>query len=327
MKKTNTIPVILILLVLLLAACKSPAPDSTSEADSKAVFTAAALTAQAKGQQIIATTPAVTSQAGTPTASTPEAEPTTQATQSSSDTSAPQEVKDLAEFVDDISIPDGTKMPPGATFIKTWLLKNAGTTTWTPDYQLVFVGGDRMNAPDSIPINKSVPPDQTVEISVELVAPQSEANYTGYFNLQNTIGNDFGVGVGGIEAFWVDIIVSEGAEPVASPTPAVSPEVVTQNFLYVDDATADQCPHTYHFTSIISLSAPAEVTYGLEAEFTNPGVTVDLPEPVTVQLGAGSHTFEYDLTFTSALNGSVVLHIISPGDHYSNIVNLTLNCN
>ena len=36
---------------------------------------------------------------------------------------------DLAEFVADVTVPDGTDFTPGETFVKTWQLRNAGTST------------------------------------------------------------------------------------------------------------------------------------------------------------------------------------------------------
>ncbi len=45
---------------------------------------------------------------------------------------------DWAQFVTDVTVPDGSIYPPGATFTKTWRLKNIGTCTWTPSYSMVY---------------------------------------------------------------------------------------------------------------------------------------------------------------------------------------------
>src|SRR5512143_599465 len=61
---------------------------------------------------------------------------------------------DWAQFVADVTIPDGTRFAPSATFQKTWRLKNIGTATWTTAYSLVFDSGDRFGAQDvKFPIN------------------------------------------------------------------------------------------------------------------------------------------------------------------------------
>ena len=322
MKKTYYL-IIGILIIVFLAACKAPAPESEDEADQYAVFTAAALTAQAKGDLISTIAPSPTSPSSSQSTPMTGDDPT--ATPAAQTTDSPPQEGNAAEFVRDISIPDETEMPPNSPFTKTWLLKNVGTTTWTTGYSLVFVGGDRMNAPDSVPLTKSVPPGETIHVSVELVSPDAENNYVAYYNLSTQDGDTFGVGVSGIEAFWVDIIVDEDAAPIATATPAVSPEVVTQNFLYVDAAAANTCPHTYKFTYIITLSEAAPVTYQLVAE-TVPRSQADLPDPVTTELAAGTHTFEYELDFNNPISGWIAMHVIFPGDQLSNTVNISLNC-
>lgn len=328
MNRNHFYVVLLIIIALLLASCKAPAPDSTTEADPYAVFTAAALTAEAKGGQINATSPATVAPSGTPVSTTPDDRATSppRATHEAPSSGTQAAGEDQAEFVRDISIPDGTELPPNEPFVKTWLLKNTGSNTWTTDYNLVFIGGDQMQATESTPLLKAVPPNETVEVSVELIAPNSPATYTGYFNLQNANGDNFGVGVGSIEAFWVEIVVSKDAPPPATHTPDPSAEYVTQVFLYVDSTSANECPHTFNLTGNIILSNPATITYQLEAGASNPGFQIDLPDPVTAKMAAGTNTFEYKLTFTSAVNGWIILHITSPGDHYSNTVNITLNC-
>ena len=67
-------------------------------------------------------------------------------------------VTDRAQFVADVTVPDGTRYDPGATFTKTWRLKNIGTCTWTTSYTLVFDSGDADgchgfggNFPSSVP--------------------------------------------------------------------------------------------------------------------------------------------------------------------------------
>ena len=38
---------------------------------------------------------------------------------------------DQAQFVSDLTAPDGSSFAPGAAFTKTWRLMNIGTCTWT----------------------------------------------------------------------------------------------------------------------------------------------------------------------------------------------------
>lgn len=327
MKRPIFLAILILVAFLFLASCGSASTEITQSDDPYAIFTQAAQTAKAKGQELtnITSTPPPTSISATSIiTSTLQVGPTS--TGEAATTQATSSVEDKAEFVRDVSIPDSTEIPPNGRFTKTWRLKNIGSTTWTTDYKVVFIGGDRMGAAEAIPLTEPVSPNQDVDISVDLTAPDAPGTYTGYFNLQNQNGGNFGVGVGSIEAFWVEVVVSEDAQPLATNTPSVSPDVVTQIFLYVDAANVNQCPHTYNLTGIITLSSPAQVSYQLDVQTDKPGIEISLPDPVTTNLGAGSHTFNYQLSFTSAIKGTIYLHITSPGDQLSNPVNFSLTC-
>jgi hypothetical protein len=114
---------------------------------------------------------------------------------------------DRAMYVQDITIPDGMMIEPGATFTKTWELKNAGTCAWTQGYSLVFTHGDAMGAPASQALNLSgnVEPNQTVQISIDLKAPTASGVYRNYFKLSNPYGKLFGIGKDGSGEFYVEI--------------------------------------------------------------------------------------------------------------------------
>lgn len=116
-------------------------------------------------------------------------------------------VCDQAQFVSDITVPDGASFAPGTTFTKTWRFTNAGTCTWTTSYTLVQVGGDAMGAPPAVNIPVDVPPGQMLDISVNLTAPVTSGHYKSLWKFSNTSGIQFGIGSSGTDAFWVDINV------------------------------------------------------------------------------------------------------------------------
>ena len=118
---------------------------------------------------------------------------------------------DWVSFVSDVSVPDGTKYAPGSSFIKTWRLKNIGTCTWTSSYSLVFANGDQMGGTAVIALPGNVAPNQTVDVSVSLIAPATEKAYTGNWMLRNATGSVFGVGASANSAFWVKISVTNPA--------------------------------------------------------------------------------------------------------------------
>lgn len=115
---------------------------------------------------------------------------------------------DAAQFVADVTIPDGTSFQAGVSFNKTWRLKNVGTCTWTTSYDLAFVSGDQLGAPASVKLPKSVAPGQTVDVTVTMTAPASAGTYRGYWQLKNASGKLFGIGISANKSFWVEIKVS-----------------------------------------------------------------------------------------------------------------------
>ncbi|HSK87538.1 MAG TPA: NBR1-Ig-like domain-containing protein, partial [Anaerolineales bacterium] len=121
---------------------------------------------------------------------------------------AAQTCTDRAQFIADVTVPDGTRYDPGATFKKTWRLKNIGTCTWTTSYSLVFDSGERMGAPASVTFPASVGPGQTVDLTVDMTAPNAAGHYIGYWKFKNANGVIFGIGVNANKAWWVEINVT-----------------------------------------------------------------------------------------------------------------------
>jgi len=115
---------------------------------------------------------------------------------------------DKAAFVTDVTVPDGTIFTPGASFTKTWRLKNVGTCTWNTSYTLVFDTGDQMGGPAAVNFTNNVSPGQTVDLSVTLTAPNTAGTYRGYWKLRNASNTPFGIGPSANGSFWVEIKVT-----------------------------------------------------------------------------------------------------------------------
>lgn len=165
------------------------------------------------GASPVTMTPTVT---GTP----PTATPTSTAPTPTS-TVAPSSC-DKAQFITDVTVPDGTSFTPGAAFNKTWRLKNVGSCTWSTSYQLVFYSGEKMGGPDALTFPKSVAPGQTVDLTVSLTAPSSAGSYRGYWMFKNASGALFGIGSQANKPWWVDIKVSGTVTATATTTPATA---------------------------------------------------------------------------------------------------------
>jgi len=115
---------------------------------------------------------------------------------------------DWVQFISDVTVPDGTKYEPGATFKKTWRLKNIGTCTWTTSYSLVFDSGAQMGAPASIKFPSEVKPGATIDINVDMTAPSTAGHYRGYWKFKNASGVLFGIGYTANRPWWVEINVT-----------------------------------------------------------------------------------------------------------------------
>jgi uncharacterized protein YkwD len=143
--------------------------------------------------------------------------------------------KDSALYVKDVTIPDNTRLLAGEVFTKTWRLRNTGTCTWNIRYALVFVGGEQMGAKVITPLTET-PPGETLDISVNLVAPAKEGAYTALFELRNPTGRALDIGT--VTSIWVKIVTGKevatpglAATSEATPTgPACQPQ---QNLEYV----------------------------------------------------------------------------------------------
>lgn len=137
----------------------------------------------------------------------PDASPTRTLTPGDPDTPCNQ-----AQFVRDVTIPDGSKVLPGSPFTKTWELKNTGSCAWDSGYSVMFAGqGDAMGGPGSAPLvtEGEVRPGETALVSVDLRAPAKPGDYKGYWMLRGSNNNPFGTGPNGASPFFVLINVAE----------------------------------------------------------------------------------------------------------------------
>ena len=178
---------LLILGAFVLSACNMPsAAEADSAANPNAVFTAAAQTASVQLTQAAAPADSSTS---TPTPSiflpTVTPVPTMITITPTSDNC------DKAKFITDVSIPDGSEFAFGESFTKTWRIRNDGDCTWTSDYALVFDAGEKMNGASPQLLMGSVGPGDTVDISIDLISPNTPGNYTGNWQIRNTTGKLF----------------------------------------------------------------------------------------------------------------------------------------
>jgi transcriptional regulator with XRE-family HTH domain len=97
---------------------------------------------------------------------------------------------DSSTFVDD-TIPHGTRMKPGAMFVKSWRIRNTGRVTWLDRHlerQGPLTGPGLITSPRFIPI-LNTEPGEIVRISAPLKAPTYDCASIAYFKMVDAEGN------------------------------------------------------------------------------------------------------------------------------------------
>lgn len=204
MKKKLALLSVLLTLALALGSCNLPrptpqvtGPDQLNTFAAQTVVALSTTVAQAKtqppatqpgGQTFTLTPPATALPPGTTTPATP---------------------CDRVEFVRDVNFPDETLVEPGQSFTKTWELKNTGSCTWNSSYAVVFENGESMGvAPVTQLTGGSVAPQQVIQVSISLKAPNKIGVFQANFKLRNSSGVVFGLGSDSSKPFWVKVKVS-----------------------------------------------------------------------------------------------------------------------
>ena len=137
---------------------------------------------------------------------------------------APAACIDGMTFVGDINLDDQNMlappiMAPGEDFTKGWRLRNSGTCTWQPDYAMTYVNGNRVEASMGgmpTPLGREVPPGDTIDVYVNMRAPQVYGTFQGFWQLRNSQQQYFG------EVVWVGIQVPDPNPPPPPPPPPPS---------------------------------------------------------------------------------------------------------
>jgi hypothetical protein len=241
------------------------------------------------------------------------------ATATPTSTAIPPSSCDKAQFVTDVTVPDGTVMLPGQTFTKTWRLKNIGQCTWTTAYQMFFVSGSQMGGPTSLLFAKEVLPGQTWDFSVNLTAPTTAGSYRGYWMFKNANGQAFGIGSQSNQPWWVDIKVSGPTvtpggptnTPTATPTGPTPTKVANSAY----DFTANAC-----FASWFSGAGGIDCT----ANTTNPKGYVLKVANAQLENGAASNQSGL-LTVPQAIQDGYIQGIYPPfkvqaGDRFKALI-------
>jgi hypothetical protein len=239
-----------------------------------------------------------------------------------------------ASFVSDVTVPDGTIITATEKFTKTWRFENTGTCTWSTDYKLVFIGGDRMGSPDGIPLPNPVLPNEEIEISIDLTAPELPGIYKGVWILEDGAGNRFGLGAQSRGEIWVQVQViagptatftteptqtalpSQTAEPSQTPLPTSTPLLgITESEIFAYDLVKEACSAQW---SSNGQQQPCPAAGG-EAQNNSVGLTSNailengavISEPSIVVIPGVANSF---------VTAAYPSYTVQPGDHFRAIV-------
>ncbi|MCD6286139.1 MAG: hypothetical protein J7M39_09540 [Anaerolineae bacterium] len=128
-----------------------------------------------------------------------------------------------AAFVADVSVPDNTQFEKGESLTKIWRLKNAGSVDWPEETVFVFSGDTQLGDVTEVEVG-AVASGETVDIGVEMVAPDEDGIYKSTWGLQVGGKSIDGSGV------YVQIRVGEPAAAAQPSAPTVSAPVATGSF-------------------------------------------------------------------------------------------------
>ncbi len=211
---------------------------------------------------------------------------------------------DSAQFIADVTVPDGTFINPGATFVKTWRLKNTGVCQWNTSYNIVFASGQKMGGPDSVAFPKVVLPGQTVDLTVTLTAPATPGSFRGFWQLRNGSGGLFGIGVTHMNPFWVDIKVTSPVQTITA-------------YDFVDNMCSAQW--SYDGGPIPCPINTNKLLFGYVKKIDNPilenGITYNTPGLLTITQSK----------FNGLIRGSFPVTDIFRGDHFQALIGCQFN--
>jgi hypothetical protein len=331
MKSRTTLFIFLVMLLFLLSACSLFSVQAAGQTNTPTPFYLLTSIPQTE----VALANFLSTLTATPTETpTVTVTPTPVSTNTPTSTPASANVQASlpcyrAVFIGDVTIPDGTTFNPGDAFTKTWQLQNGGTCTWTTSFRLIFDQGNSMSGPGAVNLPANVIPGQTVNVSVNLVAPGTNGSYTGYWKLQTDQGTTFGIDPGANSDIWVSINVNSSV-PTLTPTAETSFEV-TSVMMSVDtkSATVDCRPgHRFDFTADITTNGAGTVTYYWERSdgSTTSEDSIDFSAAGTQSVSMSWDPGRSGIVSPDPFHGWVRIYIDNPNHQYFSKRDFTLTC-
>ena len=202
----------------------------------------------------------------------------------------PADCVNKATFVSDVTIPDNSNVAAGASFVKTWRVRNDGTCVWWSGYTLTHYSEETLSAPASVPLPVTNP-GETADISIDLVAPSVAGKYQGNFVIKNAAG--LIMQVDNDSRLWVIINVS--STPTDTPT-ATSTTTTTPGDATASATTAASGSNSAAVTAACALTTDPARTTAMLSALTAYRAQSNLPTlPVNAQLSQAAQRHANDM--------------------------------
>ncbi|KAL3854811.1 hypothetical protein ACJMK2_014057 [Sinanodonta woodiana] len=169
-----------------------------------------------------------------------------------------------AQFLGDVSIPDGTTVQPGTKLLKTWKMKNNGDGPWTESTKLRHLWGNIPAVKTEVDVPHLMPGDEG-QITVELIAPDEQGSYQSHWKMTEH-GMQFGHRIWcSIEVQSKEILEPNGKDKlkVVQDTPTAE-----HNMEETKEETADKLEQD--LTTAVAAMAQLQLQEGEEKIETEP---------------------------------------------------------
>lgn len=178
---------------------------------------------------------------------------------------AANSVCDKAEFVDDVTVPDGTAFSRGDNFEKTWKIKNIGTCAWSTGYFIQYENGPLQPKNPKIYINANVAPSQTVDITAAYNVALDPGTYRSNWSLRNSSGVLVPLGKDNTLYTEIKVKASSVAATATATVPAPVGKIVgvTPVITFESGSDLQVCGEfaTYTVTFWVSTDGPGQTNY------------------------------------------------------------------
>jgi hypothetical protein len=177
-----------------------------------------------------------------------------------------------------------------------------------------------MSGPSSAPFPTSVAPGQTVELTVNLTAPNAGNTYRGNWMLKNSTGGIFGIGTGAINPFWVEIKVSGPTATPGTPSPTPTGPTPTQQTGTVYDFVANMCSAKWvSGAGVLPCPGTDGNAKGWVLKLNNPQLETGAVDPRPGLLTNPQNTTN------GYIQGTYPAFRVQSGDHFQSFVNCQYN--